>query len=432
MAEEGFCNKMCGAMVGACFGVLIFFGSIPLLGWNEFNYVRNVKILDHVSENVLEVGCAPLDVNMGKPVWVSCPVTQTFDFTTDARLSALMPVMKYMYSPSKSLKGAAFVPESTILQWVESKSSDKDATYSYKQQWVSGKVDSTTFYCVKNPNAPGCPPKVPSNVGEIPPVLQSTFTAPEFAIAIGSTNEVSRSYMLNTGQYKLIPFTAISFSSPANLGVLPTLSQNQQARISQSTLELSNYPGQHTIGDIQATFKMSAVPMGSSTFSVIALQDTGPSPVPAGSAIFDPWATGMKGTFSNVNWLESGHVSKSEMIDHKKTENSSMTWLLRFVGFLCMFLGLVLATHPVAVVPEILPCCGHLLGEIVGCMLCSICLIISIGLSILICGVAWLAARPWLGGLLLAGAAAMFIGACCIHSKRPKNQGPRYPLTQMV
>jgi hypothetical protein len=113
--EQGFCNKMCSAMVGACLGVLLFVGSIPLLGWNEFNFVRNVKILDHVKDNVVEAGCAPLDSTMGKPVWVSCPVAQTYDFTTDGRLTALMAVMKNMYSPSKSLKGAAL---SRILKFI--------------------------------------------------------------------------------------------------------------------------------------------------------------------------------------------------------------------------------------------------------------------------------------------------------------------------
>merc|ERR1719463_779649 len=160
MVEESFCNKTCRAMVVSCFGVLMFLGSVFLLGWNEFNFVRNVKILDVVSDSVNEVGCAPLDKDMGKPVWVSCPVTQTFDFTTDERLSALMPVMKIMSSSSKSLEGAAFIPDSKILQWVESKTLD---VYSYKQRWVRHKVDSKEFYCNKHYDAQACPKNVPDN-----------------------------------------------------------------------------------------------------------------------------------------------------------------------------------------------------------------------------------------------------------------------------
>lgn len=429
MAEDSFCNKMCGAMVGSCVGVLMFFGSIAILGWNEFNYVRNVKILDRVSDDVTEVGCAPLDSNMGKPVWVSCPVTQTFDFTTDARLSALFPVMQKMYSESKSLKGAAFIPDSQILQWVESKSSDK---YSYKQQWVRNRVDSDSFYCTKNYGAQGCPYKVPSNPrSDAPSILKSAVAAPGNSIAIGSTNEKARSYILNTRLNNLIPSTPLSFSSQSSLGLIPALSPNLEVWTDQSTLWLSAIPTRKSVGDVQTTFKLAAAPLGQ-VFSVIAQQDRDPS-APAGSAIFDAWESGMKGTFSSVSWLELGHVSKSDMINHKKQENSSTTWVLRFAGFLCMFLGLLLATHPAAVVPEILPCCGQFLGEIVGCILCALCLCFSIGLSILVIGVAWFAARPLYGGLLVAGAIAIFIGALCIHSKgRKTSGGARYPLTQMV
>merc|ERR1711869_1262 len=93
--------------------------------------------------------------------------------------------------------------------------------------------------------------------------------------------------------------------------------------------------------------------------------------------------------------------------------------------------GLVLATHPVAAVPELLPCVGRFLGGIVSCILCSLCLCVSVGLSALVCGVAWFAARPLWGGLLVTGAAAVFIGAYYIHNHGRKIQGSgtRYPLT---
>lgn len=54
--HENFCQRLGGALCGAtrhrkvhekyqntevCVGLLLFLGSIFLLGWNEFNYVRN-------------------------------------------------------------------------------------------------------------------------------------------------------------------------------------------------------------------------------------------------------------------------------------------------------------------------------------------------------------------------------------------------------
>jgi len=424
-------------MVGACFGTLLFLGSIFLLGWNEFNFVRNVKILDKVTDSVIEVGCSPLYVNMGQPIWTSCPMTQTFDFATDSRLANLVPIMNSMNSASGDLKGAVFTPQSQILQWTENKSDKKgDDEYSYKQEWVSSKVDSSSFYCVQHPGASGCPNNVsPNNIGDIPSVLKSAVEAPQFTLAIGNTDDPSRSYFLNAGLSHLIPFIPLSLTS-GNLGTLPGLSANQQATISQSTLRLSSSPNQVTVGDVQTTFQLAAAPstgnVYNTIYSVIALQSRDPS-LAAGSAVFDAWGTGMKGSFSAVSWLQNGHATKSEMVENKKQENSSTTWVLRMAGFLCMFLGLVLVTHPVAVVPELLPCCGSYLREIVGCILCSLCFCVSLGLSTLVIGAAWVAARPLVGGLLLAGAAAVFIGAFCIHHRGRKEQrsGARVYLTQM-
>lgn len=424
---------MCGAMVGACVGTLLFLGSIVLLGWNEFNFVRNVQILDKVSGSVIEVGCSPLDGHMDNPIWTSCPMSQTFDFTTDPRLASLIPIMKFMNSATGDLKGATFTPQSKILQWTEKKSDKQgDDQYSYKLEWVSSKVDSSSFYCVQHQGASGCPINdPPNNIGDIPPVLKSAVEAPQFTLAIGNTDEPARSYFLNAGLSHLIPFWPLSLTS-GNLGILPGLSSNQQATISQSTLQLSSSPNQATVGDVQTTFQLAAAPLGY-IYSVIALQSRDPSIV-AGSAVFSAWGTGMKGSFSTVNWLQAGYATKSEMVENKKQENSSTTWVLRMAGFLCMFFGLVLVTHPVAVVPEVLPCCGSYLGEIVGCILCSLCLCVSLGLSTLVIGVAWVAARPLVGGLLLAGAAAVFIGAFCIHHRVRKEQrsGARVYLTQMA
>lgn len=398
-------------------------GSLALLGWNEFNFVRNVKILDTVKKSVIDVGCGPLDVNMGKPIWTSCSVTKTYDFApTLPNLSPLVPLF------TSSLKGARFTSQSQIYQWTEDKSctthgDTKECKYSYQQQWVSQLVDSSTFYCVQRAYASGCPnvnPNTFHNVGSIPSVLNLQVAAPQYTIAIGES--AGKSFALNQELTSSLQLNSIGLKQ-GSLGVISGLS-NLQASTSDSGLRLSAIPGRDTVGDVRTTFQLAEVTTDT-WLSVIGQQARNPST--DGAAFLEAWDTGMKGTFSKVNWVEKGHVSESSMLNDKRQGNSSTTILLRVGGFLLMFVGLLLFTHPLAVVPEVLPCIGGFLGELVGCALCVLCFFISLGLSLLVIGLAWVAARPLIGAALLAGTIAVFIGAWCFQFNARKTRG-RVPL----
>ena len=108
--------------VGVCFGILLFLGSIFLLGWNEFNYVRNQAILLKVDKEVIEAGCVPSASNVGKPIWASCVVQRGYDFTTDPQVQSMG------LSFSGEVRGAWFKADSTILQWTEDKSCSSHGT----------------------------------------------------------------------------------------------------------------------------------------------------------------------------------------------------------------------------------------------------------------------------------------------------------------
>ena len=87
--RENFCQRMGNSLCGVCFGILLFLGSIFLLGWNEFNYVRNQAILLKVDKEVIEAGCVPSASNVGKPIWASCVVQRGYDFTTDPQVQSM-------------------------------------------------------------------------------------------------------------------------------------------------------------------------------------------------------------------------------------------------------------------------------------------------------------------------------------------------------
>lgn len=43
---QTWCDRMCGALCGAVIGLLLFFGSFPLLVWNEGTAVQTAHSLD--------------------------------------------------------------------------------------------------------------------------------------------------------------------------------------------------------------------------------------------------------------------------------------------------------------------------------------------------------------------------------------------------
>ena len=126
--RENFCQRMGNSLCGVCFGILLFLGSIFLLGWNEFNYVRNQAILLKVDKEVIEAGCVPSASNVGKPIWASCVVQRGYDFTTDPQVQSMG------LSFSGEVRGAWFKADSTILQWTEDKSC---SSHQLPEEWLA-------------------------------------------------------------------------------------------------------------------------------------------------------------------------------------------------------------------------------------------------------------------------------------------------------
>eukprot|EP00747_Dinoflagellata_sp_TGD_P032696 gnl/TRDRNA2_/TRDRNA2_136149_c1_seq1.p1 gnl/TRDRNA2_/TRDRNA2_136149_c1~~gnl/TRDRNA2_/TRDRNA2_136149_c1_seq1.p1 ORF type:complete len:335 (-),score=46.33 gnl/TRDRNA2_/TRDRNA2_136149_c1_seq1:85-1005(-) len=180
-----------------------------------------------------------------------------------------------------------------------------------------------------------------------------------------------------------------------------------------------------SIGDVTTSFELSRLPPHTSV-SVIAKQQMDTSNA-LGNANLVPWDTKKSGSMSVVNWVWVGSHTKDQMIEEKNSENGTMVVVLRIVGFLVMFLSLRLITYPLSVAPEILPCVGETISEIVGCALCCIDFSVAVAVSFTVIAVAWILARPAIGFGLLVVAALLFAAAWYVKSyyKKPGARTPR-------
>jgi hypothetical protein len=146
-------------------------------------------------------------------------------------------------------------------------------------------------------------------------------------------------------------------------------------------------PGAPSVGDLRVRWE--AAPAG--VVSVLAAQR---------GATFDDWRTPSGRTIEQN--LDVGPKSAAEMFGSLEAGNTLLTWVLRFVGWLFLFLGVSLVLRPLVVVADVLPFLGSLVGA--GAGLAGF--VIASPLALLTVALGWIAYRPLLGvGLLVVGGA---------------------------
>ncbi|MBF0355874.1 MAG: hypothetical protein HQL43_11625 [Alphaproteobacteria bacterium] len=94
------------------------------------------------------------------------------------------------------------------------------------------------------------------------------------------------------------------------------------------------------------------------------------------------------------------------MIEHAKSDEAILTWILRAAGFFMMMFGLALMTSPLAWLASLLP----FLESLVNAASIGVAFMIAAPLTLTIIAAAWLIHRPLIGAALIAaGFAAVII-----------------------
>ena len=104
-----------------------------------------------------------------------------------------------------------------------------------------------------------------------------------------------------------------------------------------------------------------------------------------------------------IELVATGVRSAESMFEAAHAENTALTWGLRVLGFVLMFIGIGLVLRPLSVLADVLP----ILGKIVGSGTSLIAGLVAAVLSLLTISIAWLFYRPLLGITLLVVAAGL-------------------------
>lgn len=334
---------------------LFVIGSIILLARNEHNFIEQKKALEEWAELVQEAECTQIDENLNKKevhmIW------ETFSDAKELSDETFGIVVN-------DLKLARNV---SMYQWKETTSEDCndnlwwsetcETTYSYSKTWSDDHISSDNFYesaWHQNPTTW----KFESVERKKSPIMMWKFTLSDTFVDL------------------LDNFTALSLSDQnVNLNGW-TLNWNY--------IYIWNDEENPAVWDLKITF--SSVKTG--TVSIIWMQ-------------YDDTLTSyITSNNRSIALLEEGKVDAETMFIHAQNANKILTWVLRFVWLLLMYMWFSMIFEFIETLMKLLPFLANIIW--VWTKLIALCL--TIVLWFLTIWISRLAVRPviWISCLVLA------------------------------
>ncbi len=356
-SSQSWFSRIGGAIAGVLIGIILFIAAFPLLGWNEGRAIKRAKTLDAGGSSVISVPAAPIDpAHDGKLVHITGP--------TVAGSEPADPAFGLAVSAIKLRRDVE------MYQWTEEKKSETQkklggseetvTTYTYKKEWSSGLIDSSEFH----------KPDGHTNPGELP-VESETFTAD--GVTVGDYT-LPDSLIEKIEDYHALPITKKTKSEVTADLPAPVTISNDGFFVGQD-------PKAPAVGNLRIHFEV----VEPGDVSIVAAQ-TGTT--------FEPYIIEDLGT---IELLQAGTFSAKSMFATEQQGNVIVTWLVRLLGFIIMFFGLLLIMKPLSVLADIIPLLGTLAETGTGLLS----FLIALPLTLLTIALAWLAFRPLLGIPLL-------------------------------
>ncbi|MCI5221321.1 MAG: hypothetical protein D3924_01215 [Candidatus Electrothrix sp. AR4] len=363
VTNQSWFSRIGGAIKGIIFGLILFIGAFPLLFWNEGRAVKTYKTLKEGGGAVVSVRADRVDsANAEKLIHLTGRAT-TEDILTDQIFSVSANALKLRRNVE-------------MYQWQESSRSETKkklgggtetvTEYSYSKEWSDDAVSSANF---KKPSGHENPGSMPY---ESTVLTADKVTLGAFTLSPSLVGKIDDFASLVVGMDSPLPAElegrAISHNGGFYLGADPISPQ---------------------VGDIRINFST----VSPTDVSVIAKQ------------VGDSFEAYRAKAGGEIELLQTGVHTADAMIQKAQTDNKIMTWILRFVGFILMLIGLNMVFKVLSVIADVLP----ILGSIVGAGTGMIAFLLSALLSLITIAIAWIVFRPLLGIILLAIAVGLTV-----------------------
>ena len=365
---------------GIVFGLLLFMIAFPVLFMNEGRAVKTAKALTEGAAAVVSINASD---------------TSAASDGALVHLSGQATTDEVLRDPVFGAEANALVLRRKVemFQWVESSSTrteerlggteERVTTYSYAKQWAGSHQDSSRF---QQSAGHQNPPSMPYSDERF---RAETITVGAFNLGDGLKSQLSG---------------AVTFpAQEAMLEALPA-ELRQRAQISAGNLFISENPNNPAIGDLKISFEV----INPATVSVVAATQNN---------------TLVEYTTSNgrqLAMLSMGTHTADSMFEAAQQANVTMTWILRFLGFLMMFFGISMIFRPLSVMASIIP----FMGKIVGAGTSLVAGGIAAFFALITIAIGWIVYRPLLGILLLVVASAIVGGIFFLIKKAKAPPAP--------
>jgi hypothetical protein len=373
VTTQSWGSKIVGGLIGLVLGPVLVVGACGALFWNEGRAVQTARSLTEGASIVVDVPASPVSLaNQGLLVHVTGEMKAAtklsdpdFAVTADA-VRLIRDVAMYQWkeeSKSETRKNAGGSEETVT-------------TYTYRREWSGRPIDSAKF---KQPGLHENPP-----------------------MTIRDRDVVSRDATL--GGFNLGDQAICSFNTDAKLEVDPSIAaavrqkMNRPVNIQIGQIYLSDEPGSPRIGDYRIGYRI--VPVG--TGSVVARQSGSELigyPTKAGDVIL---------------LAHTGNRSAADMFKAAQDANKVLTWILRAVFTMLVFIGFVFSTRILVALADVLPFVGNLMQATTF----AAALALTAILAPLVIAIAWLFYRPVISLAVIAVGAALAYAATRLGGKR--------------
>lgn len=338
-------SRIKSAFVGILVGLLLIPGSSVLMFWNEGRAVQTAQSLAEGAGAVVAAPVERVDSALdGRLVHLTAPM----------RVSAPLTDAEFGVTANDALR---LVRRAEMYQWREDTSSEtRDrlgggqetvTTYSYTLDWASRPIDSSRF---RQPQGRTNPP-MRHHGQEV--VARDARLGP-FAL--------SGEQLAGFGRTRPLPLDPATMQVPAG------------GQVADGQLFLGANPASPQLGDMRISF--SIVP--AETASVIARQ--------AGQGL----ASYQTRAGDRLFILRAGASTAPEMIAAAEASNTILTWVLRGVGAVLMFVAFSMVLKPLVVLAAVIP----LLGSIMAAGTGLVAGVLTLVLAPTVVAVAWFWYRP--------------------------------------
>ncbi|GGD18217.1 TMEM43 family protein [Aureimonas glaciei] len=364
------------SVAGVLVGIVLVLIVIGVLFWNEGRAVVTAQSLSEGQSTVVSIDPATVQAaNEGKLVYA-----QGDAVVADPLVDPLLGV---------EAAGIRLQRQVEMFQWKESSKSETRTklgggeetvtTYTYARDWAEGPIDSSEFHAPAGHENPEMP--LGSDSIQAPAAAFGGFTLGDEVLSQVSGDE------------------PVALSADAGEQIEAALAETgRPVTVALGRIFVGENANAPALGDLRISY--TKVPAG--PLSLIAQQSG------------DSFTAYQTQAGDRLLLVDSGAVSLDKMFADAQSANVVITWIVRLVGLVLLFIGFALVTKPISVVASVVPLLGDLVGLGTG-LIAFVAATVTGGVTI---AIAWFFYRPLLALLILAVTAAIVFGIVALRRRR--------------